>query len=109
MSLDEAKRLYAEKREALKYEDGKPCKHCGQPSAEHVYLSLEEIEKYRRMGSPVTLCEEDKAGSPNGLPVERPENSAWLRVIGKHLGLRCYIHPPPGDPCDEDFMEEISS
>jgi hypothetical protein len=64
-----------------------PCKICGNPGKEHIYLTSKEVDGYSLDGYDVKVC------------VHYDEET-----------IICLVNPPPPDnPCDSDFMEEISS
>lgn len=78
--------------------DSNPCGWCGTLNNKHSHLHGGEIKKKRKCGNRVRICE-----GPNF-----PNNEDLLTI--KWLMFRCVVTtPPPGDPCDRDFMEKISS
>ena len=97
MSMKAAREEYTKQRKAIQGYGAGPCEYCGHPDNKHDFLITEEIEEHRKKGSHVSICEAE--GS-----------SVMLEMgIGRLLGWRCYIHAPPEDPCDDDFMEGISA
>jgi len=81
-------------RECLEeYLDTHPCHHCGGHYDDHDYLTLEDIDAALAQNCAVRTCEvhEDRNGPGQG-------RTYFVRV-----------YPLPDDPCDKEFMEDISS
>jgi hypothetical protein len=74
-----------------KWLDEHPCKHCGGHYDNHDYLTPEEIDYTREQGYTVDICENR---------VENRDQSSTFF---------CMVTSPPEDPCDEEFMKEIST
>ncbi len=73
------------------YLDAHPCKQCGGHYNDHNYLTIEEIDDALEQGCAVRTCE-----------------------VYPYLNRKCVtylvvVYPLPDNPCDEDFMEDISS
>ena len=66
---------------------------CGRPLGEHVLMKIEQIEAIWLQGISLTICGED--------PSEYPAPGTLTLVVIRE--------DKPHDPCDEDFMKEISS
>ncbi len=78
--------------------DSTPCSWCGTANNEHAHLYGKEIKKKRGCGNHVMICE-----GP-----DYPNDDSLLAI--KWLIFRCVVTPPiPDNPCDSDFMEDISS
>jgi transposase len=76
-----------------------PCKHCGHHYNDHWNLSQAEIADAEEQGCVVSLCTTRRRWTftdHKGPPVE--EEVKW-----------CLVIRPLSDPCDEDFMKEIST
>lgn len=74
------------KDELEKWLDEHPCPECGGHYKDHFHLDDAEIEKAKKDGYTVSIC----GVYPNS----------------KHF---VSLQAPPEDPCDSDFMEDISS
>jgi hypothetical protein len=76
------------------------CKHCGQHYNDHSNLSQAEIDDAQEQGCEVRICETRRCwtfdGSQEG---ECREDRAYF----------CTVTKLPDEPCDEEFMKEISS
>lgn len=69
-----------------------PCKHCGGHYNAHDYLLDREIKEARGRGYIVLVCEtSQERGAGEG-------STSFTRIF-----------QPPENPCDDDFMREISS
>ena len=77
-----------------KFLDEHPCKHCGAHYNDHDYLTKKDIADARRAGWVVDVCE-----PRNLLSGDNPEGSTSF----------CRLIQPIANPCDEEFMKEISS
>lgn len=75
-----------------KYLDAHPCSHCGGHYDDHLYLTDPEIEAAKRDGYIVNICNENIYRSP------QRGSTNFLR-----------LSRPIEDPCDEEFMKDISS
>ena len=91
--IEELKKKYAKSYQAFLRWQSMPCEFCGNVIVEHPMLTMKEIEKYRRMGSLVTICETGEV----------------KYKVSETFCFMCWVHPPsPEDPCDVEFMEAIS-
>jgi hypothetical protein len=65
------------------------CETCKNPAVDHIYLGEIQISKYKEEGYTVEIC-------------YTMRHTADLYF--------CIVDPPaPDNPCDEEFMEDISS
>jgi hypothetical protein len=64
-----------------------PCKFCGNPGKEHIYLTSKDLIRYELEDYDIKVC-------------VRYDDETIICLVDP---------PPPEDPCDDDFMEEISS
>ncbi len=101
--VEEAKRLGVPLEEMLaSLEDGpdytivgRPVScHCGKPEVEHKWISESELTLWKPEGFKKNSC----ARRPKG----NGSTSHPLELVFK-------VWSPADDPCDEDFMKEISS
>jgi hypothetical protein len=74
------------KDELEKWLDEHPCPECGEHYDDHLHLDDAEIEEAKKDGYTVSIC----GVYPNS----------------KHF---VSLQAPPEDPCDSDFMEDIST
>lgn len=74
------------------YLDAHPCKHCGGHYDIHNYLTEPEMAEAREQGCTVRICE-----------------SVGERVLGRGETFYVVVTPLPANPCDESYMEDISS
>ncbi len=79
--------------------DKYPCKHCGGHYDNHCNLSEAEIWDARDQGCVVNICETRRRWTYTDDNEEGVEEKVFF----------CLVVTPPEDPCDEDFMEEIST
>ncbi len=77
--------------------DRYPCIHCGSHYNNHMNLSQDDIDHARDRGCVVHICEKRQRYTFDEDGYE--EGPAFF----------CVVITPPDDPCDSDFMEEISS
>jgi hypothetical protein len=71
-----------------------PCSDCTRPLGEHVLMHIDTVEtNWVWMGISLTIC--------SGVAIEHPVPSSLLLVR--------IPNDKPDDPCDEDFMKDISS
>lgn len=78
--------------------DSNPCSWCGTVNNKHSHLYGKEIKRKRELGNAVLICEGPAfpVGDENLLEI------TWLM-------FRCVVTPAPENPCDSDFMEDIST
>ncbi len=79
--------------------DRHPCPDCGQHYNNHVNLNQAEVWDARDQGCTVEVCETRRRWSyvdDSGDAIE--EEVYW-----------CVVITPPDEPCNVDFMKEISS
>jgi hypothetical protein len=69
------------------------CNHCDRPWSAHVLMRVEQVEAIWEQGIYVNACSE-------AMPFDD---------IGGNLRLVSMIDDKPADPCDENFMKDISS
>ena len=82
----------------LRVNDGNPCSWCGTANNEHSNLYGEEIKRKRRCGYRIVICE-----GP-----DYPDDDSLLDITW--LMFRCVVTPPiPNNPCNKEFMEDIST
>jgi hypothetical protein len=81
--------------------DRHPCKHCGGHYNDHENLSEAEIWDARDQGCVVEKCEKRKRWTvtEETCPAPPVEEKVFF----------CLVIIPPADPCDVDFMREIST
>ena len=97
MSLADIKEKYHAKMEELRHDpgsgfwDGGPCQKCGGDGSQHDFFFEGELQEYRDKGYTVMICDTNEGGV-------WPEGIMWVNLT-----------PPPENPCNEDFMEDISS
>ncbi len=70
-----------------------PCKNCTRSLSTHVLMRVSQVEEIWEQGIALTVCSED--------PFDDAQS-------GK-LALVALDDGKPGNPCDEDYMKEISS
>ena len=76
--------------EQLKSNDTNPCAQCGTFINKHSHLFAGQIKQKRECGNTVLICE------------------SLIEMDGKMF--RCVVTtPPPDNPCDSAFMEDIST
>jgi hypothetical protein len=80
--------------------DRHPCKHCGRHYNDHANMSEEEMEDARKQGCIVDVCEARRRWTFDGTEEgeSREDTTYW-----------CVIIPLPDDPCDVDYLKEIST
>ena len=80
-----------------------PCRNCGEPERDHIWLN--EKETFNCKGAAGELLD------PYKLTDIACDVATKPRIGGGYLKLhKRHVDPPaPEDPCDVDFMEEISS
>ena len=76
-----------------------PCKHCGGHYNSHRNMTQEDIWDARDQGCEVDVCETRRR---------------WTYTEDNDPGVEeqvffCLVIIPPDDPCDGDFMKEIST
>ncbi len=64
------------------------CSTCKNPAAKHIYLSDIQVSEYREEGYIVKIC------------YTMQHAAGWYFCLANH--------PPPDNPCDEDFLRSIS-
>ena len=74
------------------YLDAHPCKQCGGHYNDHNYLTIEEIDDALANNCAVRTCEV----FPNRTP-------------GRGVTYFVVVFNLPSDPCDEEFVKDISS
>jgi hypothetical protein len=86
----------------------RPCKHCGRHYDNHANLSEAEIEDAQKQGCIVGVCETRRRWTFG-------EEASARGVDSKDFGsyeetvFWCVVIPLPDEPCDVDYMKEISS
>lgn len=75
-----------------KFLDEHPCKMCGGHYNDHDYLKPEDLEEAKERGFDVDICE-----------------TYINRVMGEGETYFCRLVQLPQNPCDEEYMKEISS
>ena len=86
--------------------DRHPCIHCGQHYNDHWNLSQAEVDDAQEQGCDVRICETRRRWTfdsddrdPQGIATKCREDKSYF----------CTVTKLPDDPCDEDFMKEIST
>ena len=84
------------------------CKKCGFTYEQHSIVSPEELEFLRSLGYGVFVCRdlEDTPFLETHLEVVAMKDDEFL---DSDEIAEMYKNKEPDDPCDEEFMEEISS
>ncbi len=92
-----------------KLQPGK-CKKCGFEYEEHAIATTAEVELLRSLGYAVFICK--------GIEENSFLTGAWVEIVaansdGESLKTdeleEMFKEPEPEEPCDVDYMEEISS
>ena len=100
ISISKMKEKYHARMEELRHDPGSGfwegndqdlCPACGGVHSQHDFFYEEELKEYRDKGYKVTICDTNEGG-------QWPKGIMWVNLT-----------PPPDDPCDSDFMEDISS
>ena len=79
--------------------DRHPCVHCGKHYDDHFNLSQAEIDDAQEQGCDVRICETRRRWTFDGEEGDCREDRAYF----------CTVDKLPDDPCDDDFMREIST
>jgi hypothetical protein len=100
MSVDELKEIVKEKLQPGK------CRKCGFTYGEHAISTRGELELLRALGYAAFICR-DSEDKPFGDYVEIVAVSSEGKTLNTDELEEMFKEPD--DPCDEEFMEEISS
>ena len=76
-----------------------PCKHCGRHYDSHRNMTQAEIWDARDQGCVVDVCETRRRFTYENDDDDGVEEEVFF----------CLVIIPPKDPCDSDFMEDIST
>lgn len=85
------------------------CKACGKLDNDHTFFFTEDIETLRSQGCSVTLCDDSEPDMDlSSIELHwgyilAPDGSV---LQTKEIHARCKA---PDDPCDGDYVEDISS
>ncbi len=87
------------------------CKKCGFAYGQHAIASPEEVEFLRSIGYNVFVCKDIIEENPflEGDYLEVVATTKDDEFLDGDEIEQLYKNREPGDPCDEEFMEEISS
>ena len=90
---------------------GGKCRKCGFQYAEHAIATAEEVEFLRSLGYGVFICKDLEDNPFLGI-------GPYLEIVTMNLDEEflesdeigeMYKNREPDDPCDTEFMEDISS
>ncbi len=86
--------------------DRHPCKHCGGHYNEHFNLSQAEIDDAQDQGCDVRICEVRRRWTFDN---DELKDDAIETRCREDRAYFCTVTKLPNDPCDVDFMKEIST
>ena len=86
------------KDDLVEWLDNNPCPKCGGHYDLHIYLTNAEIKEARDEGSAVSICNQHLDAS-----------DGWDSGVPRRAQHWCRVTEIPNNPCDEVFMEEIST
>ncbi len=86
--------------------DRYPCKHCGKHYNVHFNLSQSEIDDAQDQGCDVRICEVRRRWTFDN---DELKDDAIETRCREDRAYFCTVTTLPDDPCDSDFMKDISS